>query len=79
MVALDETHEGVYQVSCQLVHTVIIVAVFGEVSLYNIVSDNALFIADRLNLCIFDPQERESATTERPAIPVANHLTTFLS
>ena len=49
MVALDETHEGVYQVSCQLVHAVIVISIFREISLYNIVCHNTLLIAHGLN------------------------------
>ncbi len=54
MVALDETHEGVYQVSCQLVHAVIVISIFREISLYNIVCHNTLLIAHGLNLCVLD-------------------------
>ena len=46
VVSLYIAHEGVYQVCCQLVYPVIVISIFREVSLHNIVGHNALFIAD---------------------------------
>ena len=54
MVAFNIVHKGVYDIACDLIHAVVVVAVFREVAFYFIVDDNAIFIADCLNLCIFD-------------------------
>ena len=39
---------------CDFVNSVIIVAVFREISLCSVVNDYTVFISDRINLCIFD-------------------------
>ena len=78
VVALYIAHEGVHQVCCQLVYPVVVISIFREVAFHNIISYNALIVAHRLDPGIFDGGQ-ESATTERPAMPVANQRVTFLS
>ena len=54
VVALYIAHENVYQLGSYFVYTVVIVSVFGEISLYNIIYHDALVIADCFYLCILD-------------------------
>ena len=46
------THESVNDIVCDLVNSVIIVTVLGEVALNLIVDCNSVFVSDRLYLCI---------------------------
>lgn len=78
MVALDVGHEGMDDLAGNRIDAVVIIAVFREVALNFIINDNAAFIPDRLDLGIFD-RCSESATTDRPAMPVANQRLTSLS
>ena len=54
MISLDIAHKGVYKVRSNLIHPVIIISIFREISLYNVIGYNALFVADGLYLCILD-------------------------
>ncbi len=79
MVALDIADECVKHFLCNVVDAVVIISVFREVTLHLEVYSDSVLIADRLYLCVLDGRQGESATTEKPAIPVANQRRTFLS
>ena len=40
--------------NCDVVYSVVVVSVFREVAFSSEVNDNAVFVSDRIYLCIFD-------------------------
>ena len=56
--ALYLGHKGLYQPYGELVDAVVVVAVFGVVALYPEVGDDAVLVADGVNLCILYCRER---------------------
>ena len=53
----DLVHEDADDIHRNAVHTVVVVAVFREITLHLVVHDNTVFITDALYLCILDGTE----------------------
>ena len=78
VVSLNILKEGVDDIAGDLIYTVVVIAVFWKIAFHDVVYNDAVFIPDCFYLRVFDG-DRESATTERPAIPVANQRVTLWS
>lgn len=78
VVHADVLHELVHNVVSDLVDAVVVVTVLGELALGLEVDDDAVLVTDGVDLGVLDGGQ-ESATTERPAMPVANQRCTCLS
>ena len=70
MVLAYLVHEGPHDLHSNLIYPVVIVPVFGEIPLHIVVHHQTVLVPDGFTFAYL-MADRESATTERPAMPVA--------